>query len=145
MVDDQRTEQPFADAGSTGGLGLNLSFRTRLTVGLVAASLIPLAGFGTIVIILGGPEQTGTLGRLLLFVLVIAAMIGILLAWLLAADLTAPLRAIAAAVDRASAGIRGIGHPTDRADDDRARVAAPVAGRRSAEGRPPRELLRRRR
>ena len=87
-----------------GGLGLNLSFRTRLTIGLIAASLIPLVAFGAIVLILGSPGQAGTLGRLLLFVLVMAAMIAILLAWLLAADLTAPLRAIAAAVDRTSAG-----------------------------------------
>ncbi len=104
MADDQPDERPVGDAGSTGGIGPNVSFRTRLTIGLVAASLIPLAGFGTIVVILGDPAQSGTLGRLLLFVLVMAAMIGILLAWLLAADLTAPLRAIAAAVDRASAG-----------------------------------------
>ena len=92
MADDRPAEPQFVDTGSTGGLGPNLSFRTRLTIGLTAASLIPLAGFGTIVVIVGGPAQTGTLGRLLLFVLVIAAMIGILLAWLLAADLTAPLR-----------------------------------------------------
>ncbi len=107
---DRRSDR---DAGSDpgaqpaafgGGLGLNLSFRTRLTIGLIAASLIPLAGFGSIVLILGSPDQNGTIGRLLLFVLVMAAMIAILLAWLLAADLTAPLRAIAAAVDRASAG-----------------------------------------
>ena len=86
------------------GLGLNLSFRTRLTIGLVAASLIPLAGFGAILLILGSPAQSSTIGRLLLFVLVVAAMIAILLAYLLAADLTAPLRAIAAAVERTSAG-----------------------------------------
>ena len=99
---DPDTDDRRNDFG--GGLGLNLSFRTRLTVGLVAASLIPLAGFGAILLILVSPVQAGTLGRLLLFVLVVAAMIAILLAYLLAADLTAPLRAIAAAVDRASAG-----------------------------------------
>lgn len=105
-VGDERpvTDERRYDDGSTGGLGLNLSFRTRLTIGLVAASLIPLTAFGAIVIILGAPGQAGTIGRLLLFVLVVAAIIGILLAWLLAADLTAPLRAIAAAVERASAG-----------------------------------------
>ena len=88
----------------TGGFGLGLSFRTRLTVGLVAAAIIPLAVFGTMVVLLGQPAQSGTTGRLLLFVLVIAAMIAVLLAYLLAADLTAPLRAIAAAVERTSAG-----------------------------------------
>jgi two-component system sensor histidine kinase VicK len=84
---------------------LGLSFRTRLTIALVAAAIIPLAGFGILVLILD-PEATqgGTIGRILLFILVVAATSGILLAYLLAADLTAPLRAIAAAVDRASAG-----------------------------------------
>ncbi len=103
LIEAEAASDRFDD-GATGGLGLNLSFRTRLMVGLVAASLIPLAGFGAIVIVIGSPAQAGTLGRLLLFVLVVAAMIGILLAWLLAADLTAPLRAIAAAVQRTSAG-----------------------------------------
>jgi two-component system sensor histidine kinase VicK len=87
-----------------GGFGFNLSFRTRLTIGLVAAALIPLAGFGAILLILQPPAQSATIGRLLLFVLVVAAMLAILLAYLLAADLTAPLRAIAAAVERTSAG-----------------------------------------
>ncbi len=99
---DREIERDGADFRAS--LGFNLSFRTRLTIGLVAASLIPLAGFGAIVLILDSPFQNVTLGRLLLFVFVVAAMIAILLAWLLAADLTAPLRAIATAVDRASAG-----------------------------------------
>jgi two-component system, OmpR family, sensor histidine kinase VicK len=91
-------------SGIGGSFALNLSFRTRLTIGLVAAALIPLAGFGAILLILETPDESATLGRLLLFVLVVAAMIAILLAYLLAADLTAPLRAIAAAVERTSAG-----------------------------------------
>ena len=99
---DERADRRGSDL--RGSLGLNLSFRTRLTIGLVAASLIPLAGFGAILLILGTPAQSATLGRLLLFVLVVAAMLAILLAYLLAADLTAPLRAIAAAVERTSAG-----------------------------------------
>jgi len=93
------------DAGRGGGLTLALSFRTRLTIALVAASIIPLAGFGILLLILDpAAGQGATLGRILLFILVVAAISGILLAYLLAADLTAPLRAIAAAVDRASAG-----------------------------------------
>ncbi|HET7472402.1 MAG TPA: ATP-binding protein [Candidatus Limnocylindrales bacterium] len=84
--------------------GLNLSFRTRLTIGLVAAALIPLAAFGTIVVLVDPAGQAPTTGRILLFVLVMAAVLAILLAYLLAADLTAPLRAIAAAVARVSAG-----------------------------------------
>src|SRR6185369_16649370 len=56
-----------ADDGRTGlgaGFGLNFSFRTRLTIGLVAASLIPLAGFGAILLALDSPAQSATLGRL---------------------------------------------------------------------------------
>jgi signal transduction histidine kinase len=85
-------------------LGLNLSFRTRLTIGLVAASMIPLAVFGSIIVLLDPVAQSATTGRILLFVLVVAVVLAVLLAYLLAADLTAPLRAIAAAVARTSAG-----------------------------------------
>lgn len=93
------------DDDSGVGLGLSLSFRTRLTLGLIAASVLPLAGFGLVVLIAGGTAgPTGTIGRILLFAIVTAALIGVLLAYLLAADLISPLRAIAAAVDRVSAG-----------------------------------------
>ena len=85
--------------------GLNLSFRTRLTVGLIAAAVLPLAAFGIIVLLAGSAVSGGeTLGRILLFTIVTAALVGVLLAYLLAADLIGPLRAIAAAVDRVSAG-----------------------------------------
>lgn len=95
-----------ADAASRAGgrFGLNLSFRARLTIGLIAAAIIPLAVFGVTVVLVDPAGQAPTTGRILLFVLVVAAVLAILLAYLLAADLTAPLRAIAAAVERASAG-----------------------------------------
>jgi signal transduction histidine kinase len=87
------------------GLGVNLSFRSRLTVGLVAAAVLPLAGFGLLVLLLdAGAAENGTLGRVLLFAIVVAVIVAILLSYLLAADLTAPLRAIATAVERVSAG-----------------------------------------
>jgi signal transduction histidine kinase/HAMP domain-containing protein len=89
---------------SRGTLGLNLSFRTRLLVGLIAAAIAPLAVFGAVVFLLGRAVDDATIGRILLLVLVFAAMIAVLLAYLLAADLTAPLRAIASAVERTSAG-----------------------------------------
>ena len=106
LVDRAEREERAGDerSGLGGSFAFNLSFRTRLTIGLIAASLIPLGAFGAILLVLDSPAQSGTLGRILLFVLVVAAMIAILLAYLLAADLTAPLRAIAAAVERTSAG-----------------------------------------
>jgi signal transduction histidine kinase len=88
-------------------LGPPLSFRTRLTIALVAAAVLPLAGFG-ILLLVTDLATTGatveTLGRWLLFSVAVAALFGILVAWLLAADVTTPLRAIAAAVSRVGAG-----------------------------------------
>ncbi len=118
MPDREPGDGPAVEAWSTpeaasradeperaSGFGLAFSFRTRLTIALVASAIIPLAGFGILLLLLDpSVGQGGTIGRVLFFVLVVAATSGILLAYLLAADLTAPLRAIAAAVDRASAG-----------------------------------------
>jgi len=93
------------ESGGGLGLGIHLSFRSRLTFGLVAASVLPLAGFGIVALLLHDvASSTDTLGRLLLLGLVLAALVGILLAYLLAADLIGPLRAIATSVDRVSAG-----------------------------------------
>jgi len=88
----------------SGPLGIALSFRTRLLIGLIASAIAPLAAFGAVVFLLGSAVDDATMGRILLLVLVLAAMIAVLLAYLIAADLTAPLRAIAAAVERTSAG-----------------------------------------
>jgi signal transduction histidine kinase len=89
-------------------LGPPVSFRARLTLALVAAAVLPLALFGVIALSTSlfatGGDSEATLGRLLLLAIAIAALLGILLAWLIAADVTGPLRAIAAAVDRVSAG-----------------------------------------
>jgi signal transduction histidine kinase len=88
-------------------LGLPWSFRSRLTLALVAAAVLPLAGFGILVLVTDLATRSGTtdtVGRLLLFAIAVAALFGILIAYLLAADVTAPLRAIAAAVNRVGAG-----------------------------------------
>ena len=88
-------------------LGPPLSFRTRLTIALIAAAVLPLAGFGVMVLILSAtlsPDAAQTIGRLLLFAVAVGALFAVLIAYLLAADLTGPLRAITAAVDRVSAG-----------------------------------------
>ena len=104
-LEDAYDADPYPEDDGRGlDLGLNLSFRSRLTIGLIAASIIPLGGFGLVVLVIGSPVPDGTLGRVLLFAMVMAAFVGGLLAYLLAADLTGPLRAIATAVDRVSAG-----------------------------------------
>ncbi len=115
----------YAGDESSGGLGLgvHLSFRSRLTLGLVAASVLPLAGFGIVVLLMHDvATTTDTLGRLLLLGLVLAALVGILLSYLLAADLIGPLRAIATSVDRVSAG--DLSTPISvHGDDELARLA----------------------
>ena len=87
-------------------IGSALSFRMRLTVALIAASMLPLFGFGVAIVAVQASrgELDPTLGPIVLFAITIAALIGIFLAFVLAADLTRPLRAIAAAMDRVSAG-----------------------------------------
>lgn len=84
-----------------------MSFRSRLTLGLVAASVLPLAGFG-IVMLVTEVARTGdldsTLVRVVLFVLAAAIIVAVLFAYFLAGTLTAPLKAVSRAVERTSAG-----------------------------------------
>ena len=118
---DRSAEPPHPTAEPPGSpLGFDVSFRTRLTLALVASAVVPLAVFGGLVFTMIGGD---TLGRLLLFVIVVASMFVILLGYLLSAALTGPLRAIAAAVDRVSAG--DLATPiVIPGDDEVARLAA---------------------
>ena len=90
--------------------GVPVSFRVRMTVGLIAAAVLPLIGFGGTLILLapvliqGGATADRALTLILAFAIAIAAVLAVLIAYALAADLTAPLRAIASAVDRVTSG-----------------------------------------
>ena len=110
----------------TAGFGLNLSFRARLTIGLIAAAVLPLAFFGLPVLVdalsNAQPGEVPNVARLLLLAIAIGALFAVLISYLLAADLTTPLRAIAAAVERVSAG--DLSTPIDLpGDDELARLA----------------------
>ena len=99
-------------------------FRTRLTFALVAAAVLPVAGFGLVALLVS--TQTGgvdaTISRLLVFAVAVAFAFGVVIAYLLASDLTAPLRAFARAVERVSAG--DLATPIDvSGDDEFARLA----------------------
>lgn len=87
---------------------LGLGFRSRLTLALILAAVVPMTAFGLLVlaigVMVGGPGADPNLARILLFGLAIAILLAVFVSYLLAADLTRPLRAIAAAVDRVSAG-----------------------------------------
>jgi signal transduction histidine kinase/HAMP domain-containing protein len=84
-----------------------MSFRARLTAGLVAGSVAPLTVFGLVLLgteVARTGELDSTLVRVVVFVLAAAVIVTVLFAYLLASNLTAPLRAISRAVERASAG-----------------------------------------
>jgi signal transduction histidine kinase/HAMP domain-containing protein len=89
-----------ADRGQPEGRGL--SFRTRLTAALIGTAVVPLAAFGLVAYLLDPFDAT--VGRVLLFALVVTILVAVLFSYLVATDLTRPLRAIATAVDRVSAG-----------------------------------------
>ena len=84
-----------------------MSFQARLTAGLVVGSVLPLAFFGIVLVtteILRTGSLDSTLVRVVLFVLAAAIIVTVLFAYFLAGNLTAPLRAVSKAVERASAG-----------------------------------------
>ena len=95
--------QPAGEAAAYRSSGLG--FRTRLTLALIAAAVLPVAGFGIVVLIVTGSTGTDTsVARVLLLAVAVSVVFAVLLAALLAADLGAPLRAIATSVERVSAG-----------------------------------------
>ncbi len=82
-----------------------LGFRTRLTLALIAAAVLPVAGFGIVVLLVTASTGTDTaVARVLLLAVAVSVVFAVLLAALLAADLGAPLRAIARSVEQVSAG-----------------------------------------
>jgi signal transduction histidine kinase len=88
-------------------IGPAMSFRARLTTGLVVGSVLPLAGFGLVLVgteVARSGELDSTLVRVVLFVLAAAIIVAVLFAYLLASNLTAPLRAVSQALERVSAG-----------------------------------------
>ena len=97
-----------------------LGFRTRLTIALIVVSVLPLATFGLVLLVLGTLSGTlasdTTLARLLLFAIAIVLAFAILASYALATELTAPLRSIAKAVDRVSMG--DLSTPIQVAGDD---------------------------
>ena len=98
MADEARAPEPTP----------RLSFRSRLTIAFIVASVLPLAAFGIVVLILGALSgvlaRDTTLGPLLLFAIAIVLAFAILASYAFANELTASLRAVSAAVDRVSMG-----------------------------------------
>jgi signal transduction histidine kinase/HAMP domain-containing protein len=88
-------------------IGPGISFRARMTAGLIAGAVVPVAGFGVVFLIAEANRSGGldsTLVRFVLFALAVAVIVAVAFAFVLGASLTAPLRAISRAVERVSAG-----------------------------------------
>ena len=88
-------------------IGPSMSFRARLTLGVVVGAVLPLTGFGLVLIgteVARTGELDSTLVRIVVFVLAVAIIVAVLFAYVLSNNLTAPLRAVSRAVERASAG-----------------------------------------
>ncbi|HEX5241323.1 MAG TPA: ATP-binding protein [Candidatus Limnocylindrales bacterium] len=88
-------------------IGPSVSFRARLTAGLILSAVVPLAAFGVVFLIAASARSGGidpTLERIVLFALAAAVILAVVSAYVLGANLLSPLRAISHAVERVSAG-----------------------------------------
>jgi signal transduction histidine kinase/HAMP domain-containing protein len=94
------------DGGGSAFGGSGPGFRARLTLALVAAAVLPVAVFGIMVLLATGlsGEAGSALVRVLLLAVTVTVVMAVLLAAALAADLARPLRALAAFMERVSAG-----------------------------------------
>jgi signal transduction histidine kinase/HAMP domain-containing protein len=89
---------------------------------LLIAALAPLAAVGVLLVITGQTDPDGDIFRILLTAFAIAALVGIGIAFVVAGSLTAPLRALASAMDRIAAGDTSTPLPA-LADDELGRLA----------------------
>lgn len=104
-----------------------LSFRARLTVTLIASAIVPLVAFVVVVLLLlvvfgPGAADNNVARSTFVFALTVIVAIAIVTSYVLASELTEPLRSIARSVDRVSSGdlstpLRVVG------DDELARLA----------------------
>jgi signal transduction histidine kinase/HAMP domain-containing protein len=84
-----------------------MSFRARLTLGMVLGAVLPLTGFGLVLLfveVVRTGELDTNLVRVALFVFAAAIIFAVLIAYFLTHNLVAPLKAVSRAVERASAG-----------------------------------------
>ncbi len=99
-----------------------IPFRIRIMAAVLIAALAPLAVAGLLFVITGQADPDRDIFRILLTAFVIAALLGLGIAIIVAGSLTAPLRALAAAMDRIVAGDTSTPLPA-LADDELGRLA----------------------
>ncbi len=111
-------------------------YRVRLTACLIAAGILPVLGFGAVTLVFVDTADPGaTMARVLLLAMAVGVAFALLLALILAAELSSPLRAIADSVERAAAGEEPAS-PELPGDDELSRLA-------ESHGRLARDLARR--
>jgi signal transduction histidine kinase/HAMP domain-containing protein len=102
--------------------GLDLPFRVVLTVAFIGSTALPVALFGLVIIAAGWERDESGMVGLLALAVAVSVVAGSLVAYVVGARLTAPLRHITAAVERVAAGDAGPPiHLTG--DDELARLA----------------------
>jgi two-component system sensor histidine kinase VicK len=94
---------PWNERGTGRTYGA-FSFRALLTTALIAAAICPLAVFGGIVMAANLESPAHLVGPMLVAALAGGALFGLLLASVITARLTAPLRRITVAVERVASG-----------------------------------------
>jgi signal transduction histidine kinase/HAMP domain-containing protein len=99
-----------------------IPFRIRIMAAVLIAALAPLAAVGVLLVVTSQADPDGDIFRILLAAFVIAALLGIGIAFVVAGSLTAPLRALAVAMDRIVAGDTSTPLPA-LADDELGRLA----------------------
>jgi signal transduction histidine kinase/HAMP domain-containing protein len=106
-MDDSQARASQVAPRHGGGAIANLSFRTRLTAAMLVAAVVPVLGFGLLVVLFDItflPQETRGLADILFFALLAVVLLCIPLAILLSGALLGPLRAVARSLDRVSAG-----------------------------------------
>jgi GAF domain-containing protein len=99
-----------------------IPFRIRIMAAVLIAALAPLAAVGVLLVFTRQADSDASIFRILLAAFVIAALLGLGIAIIVAGSLTAPLRALAVAMDRIVAGDTSTPLPA-LADDELGRLA----------------------
>ncbi len=108
MVDHETTPTPARGrpVEPARDLPSRLAFRSRLTIALLIAALVPIVLLGLLVVAVVGALPAGSVGvaEVVLFVALFVGVLSVPLVILLTSELVRPLRAVARSLDRVSAG-----------------------------------------
>ncbi|HEX9043925.1 MAG TPA: ATP-binding protein [Candidatus Limnocylindrales bacterium] len=78
--------------------------RTRIVIAVVAVAILPLCAVGIVLAALGAIPAGSQIGRVVVFAIAVSGLFGLLVGYLLVADLARPLRTITRVVERVARG-----------------------------------------